>query len=456
MRQADYHYDFTGCQVPTALGGSYWVNEQILSQAFSCALSPQLADVLDVALAVYAADRQSPRCFVGPNTGQRVIHVDLSVRNPGIWASSQMVNKLQELLWWLSEDEWRFRFAPLNPSERPLASEQFLFKLSLEPPVNVSLFSGGLDSLAGLVKHAHAMPEGSRVLVSGYTHQRLADLQRFQVQRIRSACRSGFPGSSTGVWHIAVPYGLNSPKPNREEKGQRTRALVFLALGLATAQQARTDTLWVFENGIGALNLPLNETQLGVDNYRGVHPRTLIMAESFFQIAIDRPVKIRNPFLFNTKAEMCKPLAHEGLADLVKETVSCDGYPQRVRNRPQCGHCTSCVLRRQALYCSGLTPKDPGERYRHDMFSEQSLLPVSHPYGLTAMLDQVYKFNVCLDSSDPWNQLCAAFPELRRTVAELVPRLGLSSLEIQSRVLRLFRTYAEGWELLPLNVRSIA
>ena len=88
-----------------------------------------------------------------------------------------------------------------------------------------------------------------------------------------------FPVAEGDVWHIAVPFGIDSSGRNQEEKGQRTRALVFLAMGVVTTLQAQTDTLSIFENGIGALNLPLNATQLGTDNYRGVHPRTLSMAQ---------------------------------------------------------------------------------------------------------------------------------------------------------------------------------
>ena len=130
--------------------------------------------------------------------------------------------------------------------------------------------------------------------------------------------------------HVAVPFGIRKPRGYREEPSQRTRALVFLVLGIATALQAGTDTLWVYENGIGALNLPLNETQLGIDNYRGVHPRFLMLAQDFLSLALDQPMHIRNPFQFSTKAQMCKSLVGSGIAEAVSHTVSCDGFPQRI------------------------------------------------------------------------------------------------------------------------------
>ena len=95
------------------------------------------------------------------------------------------------------------------------------------------------------------------------------------MKHIRAVSGLELPVASTDVWHVQLPFGINAEGRGQEDKGQRTRALLFLALGIATVLQAEADTLWVFENGVGALNLPLNATQLGVDNYRGVHPKPI-------------------------------------------------------------------------------------------------------------------------------------------------------------------------------------
>ena len=248
------------------------------------------------------------------------------------------------------------------------------------------------------------------------------------------------------MWHIAVPFGIDSSGRNQEEKGQRTRALVFLALGVVTALPAQTDTLSIFENGIGALNLPLNATQLGTDNYRGVHPRTLIMAQGLFESVLGQSVQIKNPFLFTTKAKMCRSLLPAGLADVARETVSCDGYPQRVRNQPHCGCCTSCILRRQALFCSGLADHDPSGAYRHNIFEHPSALSLDQIHGLAAMTDQANRFARCLSSEQPWKQLTAAYPELARIEAEITVEQGMASDDTSSGFVGLFRDYVEEWE----------
>ena len=443
MNQPGFSYDLAD------EGGAsrrFWMDEAPLSRTFSKAISTRAADLLDVVGAIYAADRQSKRCFRGTATGQRRINVRMAVRDPSLWSSPKLVSKLLKLLSWVSGDHWTFEFDERNDVCDLDKSENFLFNLPLRTPVTVSLFSGGLDSLAGLAQHVQSSPGGSRILVSAHTHDRLAYQQSTQVRRIRAACGREFPVADGDVWHIAVPFGIDASGQNQEEKGQRTRALVFLALGVVTALQAQTDTLSIFENGIGALNLPLNATQLGTDNYRGVHPRTLIMAQGLFESVLGQSVQIKNPFLFTTKAEMCRSLLPAGLADVARETVSCDGYPQRVRNQPQCGCCTSCILRRQALFCSGLADHDPSGAYRHNIFEHPSALSLDQIHGLATMTDQVHRFTSCLSSEQPWKQLTAAYPELARIEAEIAVEQGVASNDITSGFVGLFRAYVEEWE----------
>ncbi|MDE0633229.1 MAG: 7-cyano-7-deazaguanine synthase [Caldilineaceae bacterium] len=447
----NYKYDFTNSLPSTAPGVSYWINEYPLVLAFLQTLPTRVADLLDVALAIYAADRRSRRNFKGSNTGQRQILVKVGVRNPEIWTEINMANKLQEFLYWLSEDVWSFQFVRRSAAPNFAETDQFLFRLPPERPVTVSLFSGGLDSLAGLATHMRDNQSNSHLLVSGYTHNRLAERQRLQFKHIQhAALGSDLQSAKLKIHHVPVHFGLHKLRGQQEEKGQRTRGVVFLALGAAVAAQAETDTLWVYENGIGALNLPLNETQLGVDNYRGVHPRSLMMAESLFELALEQPLRIRNPFLFHTKAEMCKALKRAGLVDAIQHTVSCDSFPLRIPGKPsQCGYCTSCVLRRQSLLMAGFEEYDSGDLYWYDVLSRKRDVDPKRLFEIEVMKEQVYKLARCLDSEDSWYMLTISFPELLRTYTELVERYNLDAVEIRDGFVQLYRTYVEEWKSLP-------
>ena len=446
MTATHYSYDFADQVQPVELDSYYWLNGQRLSRAFCRALRASLADLLDVVMAVYAADRRSTRNFKGAAAGHRRISVRIGVRNPELWSAAEMVERLQDLLYWLSEDEWSLHFVQRLAAPSPAESENFLFQMAPRDPVTVSLFSGGLDSLAGLASHAPEGSGGSRVLVSGYTNNRLRHQQRSQVDLVRAAWGHAESFEHTPeVHHVAVPFGIRKPVGHQEEKSQRTRSLVFLTLGVVTALQGGADTLWVYENGVGALNLPMNETQLGVDNSRGVHPRSLVLAEDLISMALEQPVRIRNPFLFSTKAQMCKALTDCGFADAISYTVSCDGFPQRMHNQPsQCGRCTSCILRRQSLQASGLARHDHG--YRYDVLRPQTIRDERHLYDFEAMRGQVHKIGRCLATEDPWRSLCASFPELARTHAELVVREGFGDREcFGDRMVDLYRSYAWEW-----------
>ena len=446
MRVEPYSYDFTGGDLPVELGRSFWLDGGSLSRTFFDALPARSADLLDVVMAVYTADRRSRRDLTEGRTGRRAIEIRVGLRDPAHWTERGLLQGLQELLYWVSEDEWSFRFEERKGGPSAPEAEHFLFALPPEPPVTVSLFSGGLDSLAGLACHLQEVHDGSRVLVSGSTHSRLKHRQQAQVASIQTALEEHTPGAGARVSHVAVPFGIRASRGQREEKGQRTRALVFLALGAVAAVQARADTLWVYENGIGALNLPLNESQLGVDNYRGVHPRSLRMSEGLVEQALDQPVHIRNPFLFRTKAEMCRGLPAAGLVDTVRDTVSCDSFPLRVKDTPQCGSCTSCVLRRQALSSSGLTCYDSSEVYRDDL-SDPSTQSQDRLFGLEVMRGQVYRLDQCLSAENPWLAFTTEYPELGRTQAEVAEHEGLEPGWVRDQLVRLYQSYVCEWRL---------
>ena len=451
-------YDFASNSLPIELEGHYSLDGERISKAFGVELPSRMADLLDVAMAVYAADRRSPRDFKKARTGQRRIHVRLAVREPEVWAGVDLSDQLKELLYWLSEDTWSFEFVRRESGPSPAESVRYLMPWPTERPAEVSLFSGGLDSLAGLASRVTGALNRSLVLVSGHTNGRLQHQQMEQVRGIGAAwCDPGlWSGQVPEIRHVAVPFGIHKPEGHHEEKSQRTRALVFLTLGVAVALQANADTLWVYENGVGALNLPLNETQLGVDNYRGVHPISLMKAKKLFEQALEQRIDIGNPFLFTTKAEMCAALQPAGLAHVVRETVSCDGFAQRVANRSQCGYCTSCILRRQSLYASGLGDYDLTDGYRHDVSNHQTSLTLGQIYGLEAMCDQVEKLARCLSFDDPWRALAASYPHLARVRADLVVHEGMDPDDISARLVRMYRSYVQEWKTFPSSHRIAA
>jgi hypothetical protein len=141
-----------------------------------------------------------------------------------------------------------------------------------------------------------------------------------------------------------------------------------------------------YENGTGALNLPITRAQLGAQNARSAHPVALTAIGDLIELVTGKEFKVRLPFLFWTKAEMCENLPRGELGGVVALTVSCDGFPGRRKGSPHCGKCTSCVLRRHALHVGGLGHLDAADGYEVSMYASPSDEPIE---ALQAMNHQV-------------------------------------------------------------------
>lgn len=158
-------------------------------------------------------------------------------------------------------------------------------------------------------------------------------------------------------------------------------------------------------------------------------------------------------------AEQSQPMFHMplrpgaraalGMAGLTAGTVSCDRFPQRVAGHSQCGLCSSCLLRRQALHAAGLGAHDDPLQYRRDLMDSLSNVRPGELYPLHAMLYQRDAMVRALESAAPWPALAERFPELLEVVphanlaapAPLFPELGLVSL---------YRRYSDEWARIPL------
>jgi hypothetical protein len=233
--------------------------------------------------------------------------------------------------------------------------------------------------------------------------------------------------------HACVPlrYRVSTRgQKHAAESSQRSRGLLFLAAGIATAWTLRHDRLQVFENGIGAVNLPYVHSQFGSQAAKAMHPRTLHMAQALASAVSGRPFRIDAPGMTATKAQLIRrapAAADRALAG----TVSCDtGFSARVPRHAPCGTCTSCILRRQALHAAGKAHLDAEAGYRASS-PEKSV-------QFQVMLWQVSRLRDCLGQPDPWRALVSEYPELLDT-APLAP----------AEVIGLYRSYVKEWEDLP-------
>jgi hypothetical protein len=340
---------------------------ETISKVFADNVPDILADMLEVAAYVYAADR-----LIGRGTPmltdmgadwRRKIRLKIAVRSPVRWEAPEAKAALVEALEVLSEDTWDFEF--LQTKRRTGIQPYLGFSDPqahvIEPDV-VMLFSGGLDSTAGLVEQL--LGKGSRVaFVTHRSAKLLAGRQGELVDRIRqwSPRRS--------LFH--VPIWVTKGEQEPIEFSQRTRSLLFAVLGTFVAQMFGRQEILFFENGITSFNLPIAEHVLGTRASRTTHPLVFRSLERVFSTLLETPIQISNPYLWKTKKDIVGILTQLAGAKLIAETVSCANVRQLPMTNKQCGVCVQCIERRFAIMACGLGNEDPAEGYAHDLFRSE-------------------------------------------------------------------------------------
>lgn len=421
----------------------YRIDDLAIAKTLGVALTPNLADLVELAIAIYVADRlarRRPRHAdrYHPHLTRR-ISARLPVRQPERWCEQSIQDQLSELLWLLTDDIWEFEF--IQRKGQPRQSEVFrsLIPASLSSPVTVGLFSGGLDSLAGACRYLASTKTGTLVLVSGQTSKRVSAIQGDLIQELRRR-------SSRDIRSMAVGFGLvhRHGDTDRDEPTQRSRGFIFPVLGSVAACLAGATELQIHEPGIGAINLPFSDAQLGAQSTRANDPRALDAIARFISRIAETDFRIRTPYLLSTKAELVAFLSTGSLADLIKKSISCDAGPLRDEEYTHCGRCTSCLLRRHALFAGGLGGVDRSAGiYKYDIWAGGLLFKKLD--GLRVMDYQAQQLAWAVHQDQPWRELCRMYPQLVE-IASAVAGSGQTIESVQSQLVGLYGRYCAEWE----------
>ena len=449
----EYHFDFgpLGVQrtVPSLPNGEqnfygqeYFADYGRIAGAFLHRLSARVADWAELAVAIYIADRFSPRR--DPRFRRDLVHrrrkiqLRIAVLDLPFWQSADIQNLLRDALWVLTEDDWQFKFVQRQTPLSPCAQD-FLIAESKAGSFRVSLFSGGLDSFAGAAFQLQT-PALVHVFVSGVTHGRMEVGQRQQMSLLRKS-------STADVRHLQIWYGLKEKKirDHTLEKSQRTRAFMHVTLGAIAALQAGTNELYMYENGYGALNLPFDATQIGIETSRAANPVFHRAVERFINEVSGKAFRIENPFLFLTKAQAFRQAHLDEFGPHLAETFSCDRFPDWREGRPQCGTCASCILRRLSLEAAGLADFDSGGVYARDIKSTAFVPGDSAASVLAHYEEQSRTLERALDQENPWQALATDFPELYE-VENALCLDGKREQEIRGALLQLLRNQVAEWK----------
>jgi hypothetical protein len=393
-----------------------------------------VADLVDLAVAIHASDPLAPQNL---SEKPRNLHIVLPVRHPELLSAEPFRSKLEDLLEWTTGSEWAFEFQKRTVSGRIVEHQQIL--PMVPEGCEVALWSGGLDALAGLYTRMRIYPERSFVLFGSGSKNITYNRQKQVAKKVQSI----FPNRCNLV-RVRIPFDNSRELP--KNKSPRARGVVFTLLGAACAYLMGGRILSVYENGIGAINLPYRASAVGLDHSRSVHPLTLLMVSDLVSELLGEKFQVQNPFLFSTKAEMCQALAEDGKTDLASLTLSCDSLHRKRKQPNQCGYCSSCILRKQALTASKIEDKTRYVVPHGDRPSKDPSLILRH------MLAQVRTFHSLLSTSNEigirWEALTRKFLELDDIVDRASEVEGLSRVDLQSRLIRLYWTYVSEWDIV--------
>lgn len=126
------------------------------------------------------------------------------------------------------------------------------------------------------------------------------------------------------------------------------------------------DVVVIAENGQMAIHLPLTTARIGAFSTHTAHPEFVRMMGDLLSTLLDYPLKIENPFLYMTKAEVVAG-AVERHRDVIEGTVSCWKASRVIGDKKHCGYCVPCLSRRVALETHGLELPE----YQKDVLREQ-------------------------------------------------------------------------------------
>lgn len=324
-------------------------------------------DLLVLATLVVTADMRISRRDEAQDAWTREIAIDVPVSDPALW--SDQAELLQTMLRFLTGDYWTVAF-----HKRPKAFRTFITRSKVETDASrrhrdVSLFSGGLDSLIGALDLIEAgrdplfishWSEGA-TSKSQYNCEAAisAALPRYEFSRIRGMVKvpkAAFAGAGA-------------------ENTTRGRSFLFFALAAcaATALEKSRDLI-VPENGLISLNVPLDVLRLGSLSTRTTHPFYVARWQDLVK-ALGIGIRLVNPYQLKTKGEMVAECQQpKVLRRIIASSLSC-AHPSTARylgyqgrGIEHCGYCFPCLIRRAAIVAAW--GKDPTPYTLEDLESE--------------------------------------------------------------------------------------
>ncbi len=211
------------------------------------------------------------------------------------------------------------------------------------------LFSGGMDSLINAINHLEN--QHKVVLISHAGDANTKNAQEKLLSNFRAQYADEIQPLFCDLWMVfdreIIPNG-------GIETTTRSRSFLFIAFGCCVLSGIENICqLEVPENGLIALNVPLDILRVGAHSTHTTHPFYLGLWNTLLS-SLGFNITIVNPYWNMTKGEMAEQCANQDfLLKVLSNSISCSSMTKSrwVGKPPQhCGHCVPCIIRRAATH----------------------------------------------------------------------------------------------------------
>ena len=246
---------------------------------------------------IYGCDRAVNRESSNGDRWTREFAVQIPVADPEKWSAAS--NLIEPMIEFLTGDIWHLDFV-VTPI--PLFGQEFRKKRNSFHNARrvrgaaVSLYSGGLDSLIGIINWLEDNPTANIVLASTYDAQ--AEKSRADQDRLLPLLETEYAGR---IQRYVARTGLCT---GGEDTNFRSRSLAFIGNAVLAASFLDNDTpIIIPENGAIAINYPLTPARRGSLSTRTVHPHFISMLGNLLD-TLELRYPLNNPYLMKTKGEL--------------------------------------------------------------------------------------------------------------------------------------------------------
>lgn len=320
-------------------------------------------DFFLISTLVYGIDNLIDRHKYSVDRWSREIEVCFPVHSINLSAWNNTGSLLEEALSFLTGDYWNISFCSRNVTniykEKTRRWARYIPTYNKSQIQFISLFSGGLDSLIGIIDKLEELEDGSKILLASHFDPTSPGPSSDQTKLEAYLSRNYHDKIDWVQSRVSLANYDTNGCSIIKESSYRSRSILFVGIGnYLLSTLTATNTLLIPENGTISLNYPLTPSRVSSLSTRTTHPYFLSKLQSLFD-SIGMSSHLFNPYTFKTKGQMVSECRNRRvLQGIHEQSVSCGKRGRKTHweitsETHHCGICMPCIYRRAALHKLG-------------------------------------------------------------------------------------------------------